>query len=77
MVMRESLIVSLAGVALGPPLAALATRVLQSMLFDVSPGDPLSFSIALVGVAFVVTAAGVVPARRASDVDPMVALRYD
>jgi ABC-type lipoprotein release transport system permease subunit len=47
------------------------------MLFNVSPGDPRAFLAALLGIAVVTFVASAVPARRASAVDPMVALRVD
>jgi putative ABC transport system permease protein len=58
-------------------LAFAASRLLKTMLFGLTPTDPLSF-IAALGVIIVVTAgASLIPARRASSVDPMVALRYE
>jgi len=75
MILRGSLGVTVAGVAVGLPLALLATKVLQSMLFGVQPRDPASFAAALVGIAVVAFLASLVPALRAASVDPMVALR--
>jgi ABC-type antimicrobial peptide transport system permease subunit len=67
----------LLGVALGLPAAFGVTRVLRAVLVGVSPGDPVSFTLVVV----VLAAAGVlgcaVPARRATRVDPIVALRYE
>jgi predicted permease len=77
MVLRESLIVTLVGVAVGLPLAIAASRLLRSMLFSVSPGDPISFVAALAGMALITLLASAIPARRASSVDPIVALRYE
>jgi ABC-type antimicrobial peptide transport system permease subunit len=77
MVVRESLVLSLIGVVIGLPLALVVARLLRSMLFNLSPGDPLSFVAALLGIALVTLAASAIPARRASSVDPMVALRYE
>ena len=77
MILRESLILCAIGIGVGLPLAVMGSRVLQSMLFGISPGDPLSFVIALLGVALVALLSGLLPARRASSVDPMVALRYE
>ncbi len=77
MVLRESLAVSVAGLLLGLPLAIAGARVLRSMLFGLGPGDPLAFTGAILGLATVVLAASLIPARRATKVDPMEALRYE
>jgi predicted lysophospholipase L1 biosynthesis ABC-type transport system permease subunit len=77
MILRESLAVSMAGLLLGLPLAVAGARLLRSMLFGLGPGDPLAFAGAMLGLATVVIAASLIPARRATKVDPMVALRYE
>jgi predicted permease len=77
MILRESLAVSVAGLLLGLPLAVAGARVLRSMLFGLGPGDPLAFAGAVLGLATVVLAASLIPAGRATRVDPMVALRYE
>lgn len=67
----------LIGLALGLPAAFGLTRVLRGALVGISPGDPVTFA----GVLFLLAAVGAfgcaVPARRASGVDPMIALRYE
>ncbi len=75
MIMRESVIVGLAGIAIGLPLAIAGSRMLRTMLFGLTPGDPWSFGAALAAVAIIAVGAGLIPARRAASVDPMVALR--
>jgi ABC-type antimicrobial peptide transport system permease subunit len=63
------------GVALGIAGAFAATRVLATFLFGVEPVDPMAFGAAIVLLAFVAWVAGYIPARRATRVDPLVALR--
>jgi predicted permease len=77
MVVREGMRLALLGVLIGLSLAAAATRLLASMLFDVSALDPLTFggmSLLFIGVALL---ASWLPARRASGTDPMAALRAE
>ena len=76
-VVREGVALASVGVVLGLAGALGCTRVLQKLLFDLSPTDPVTYSaiVALLGLAAV--AASWVPARRASSVDPVVALRAD
>jgi putative ABC transport system permease protein len=77
MVLREAL--SLAGLAvvIGVAGAAALTRVMESVLYETAPTDPITLGVAAIGVLVVVTAAALVPARRATHVDPLVALRYE
>ncbi len=77
LIVRQGLVLILIGVSLGLALAFAATRVLQSVLFGVSASDPVTFGsvvMLLVGVALL---ACYLPARRATKVDPLVALRYE
>src|SRR5580698_1233112 len=77
MVMRESLLISCVGTAVGLPLAIVCVRFLNSMLYELSAFDPLSFVVATGSVAIVAGVAAFLPAWRAAKVDPMVALRYE
>jgi putative ABC transport system permease protein len=77
MVLRRTLALAGAGVALGTAGALAATRVLAKFLFEVTPTDPLTFIAVAVLLPAVALAAGWLPARRASKVDPLVALRYE
>jgi predicted permease len=77
LVLKEALLLVASGVALGLPAAYAVAKIVASQLYGVSPADPLS---ALGGVAIlglVALAAAWIPARRASRVDPTVALRYE
>jgi predicted permease len=76
-IVRESLILSIAGVVLGVPLAILGARSLRAFFFGLAPEDPVSLVLAVLGTCAVVIAASVIPARRATRVDPLVALRYE
>ena len=77
MVLRESLLISVAGIVVGVPLAIAGAQLVRSMLFGVTPGDPISYLGALLGVTLVALVASAIPARRAASVDPIVALRYE
>ncbi len=77
MIVKDSLLLTAAGVAMGVPLATLVGRALTSSLYGVQPLDPVSYSLAVMGVAAVALAASAVPAGRAANVDPMRALRTE
>jgi predicted permease len=76
-VLRETLLVVAAGIAAGIPLAWAATRLLKARLYELSPHDPATLVTAVASILVVTLAAGFLPARRASRVDPLVALRYE
>ncbi len=77
LVLGETLAVVAVGVAIGIPAAIGATRLLASVLFGVTPKDPLTFITVVLTLAAVAFLACYVPARRATRVDPLVALRYE
>jgi predicted permease len=77
MVLGETWWLMAAGVCIGLLLALTACRLVSSMLFGLKPADPVTIATAILILVAVVTLAGYLPARRASRVDPMVALRYE
>jgi ABC-type antimicrobial peptide transport system permease subunit len=74
-VLRQALTLAAIGIFVGAVGAWVTGRLLGSMLYGVSAGDPLTFSVMVLMLTVVAMAAGYFPARRASMVDPMVALR--
>jgi len=77
MVLRRTLLLTGTGVALGTAGALAVTRVLENFLFEVRPTDPVTFGAVSALLVAVALLAGLLPARRASTVDPLVALRYE
>jgi putative ABC transport system permease protein len=75
--MRESLVLVIGGVAIGVAVVFGASRFVASLLFGVAQNDALSIAVAIAVMCGVATFAAYLPARRASRVDPMVALRYE
>jgi predicted permease len=77
LILRESIVVLLVGIAVGVPATLGAMRLIESALFGLKPSDPLTLAGAAAVVAAVTLLASYLPARRATQVDPMVALRYE
>jgi ABC-type antimicrobial peptide transport system permease subunit len=75
--LRRALVWTMAGVALGIPLALTASRAAESLLFGLSPMDVVTLSAAAVIMLMLGALAAYIPAHRASRVDPLVALRYE
>jgi len=76
-VVREGVVLAIAGIAIGIIAGAVATRALTAFLFGVGAGDPLTFSAVALLLLVVAAAASYVPSRRALRVDPVVALRAE
>jgi ABC-type antimicrobial peptide transport system permease subunit len=77
LVLRRTLITTSVGLAVGLGAAALLTRFVEGMLFGLTPLDPMTFGAVAAMFALVALIAAFLPARRATRVDPLVALRYE
>jgi predicted permease len=77
MVLLETSIVAAVGLAVGIPAAVAVSRTLRSMLFGLSPADPLTLGLAFVGISALALVTAFFPALRAASVDPMRALRME
>ncbi len=77
MIVRNGLILTSIGIAIGVTAAMVLTRLMTSLLFGISPTDPVTFAGIGLLILAVAILASYVPARRASKVDPMIALRYE
>jgi putative ABC transport system permease protein len=76
-VVRRTLLLAGVGVAIGTGGALAVTRVLEAFLFEVKPNDPATYAAVAGLLVAVALLAGVIPARRAATVDPLIALRYE
>jgi ABC-type antimicrobial peptide transport system permease subunit len=77
MILKDSLVLTVAGVVIGVPLATLVGRALASSLYGIQPLDAVTYLLAVVGVAVVALVASAIPAIRAASIDPMRALRVE
>ena len=75
LVVRQAMVWTLTGMAIGVALALAASRLLGSLLYGISPTDPLTFGSVILLLGSVAAVAAVIPALRASRLDPLVALR--
>lgn len=77
LVLRRGLILTLSGVVIGTFLALLGMQALRSMLFEISPADPITFACMTIVLSSIALLAAYVPARRVTRADPMALLRRD
>ena len=77
MVLREVVLLAAVGLAISVPAALAASKVVESFLFEMKPNDPLALTGAVVTLVSAAILAGYLPARNASRIDPMVALRHE
>ena len=77
LVLRETLLLVVIGITIGVPLALGGTHLVRSMLFGLGFADPVAILFAATLLTIVAALAGFLPAWRASQVDPMVVLRYE
>ena len=77
LVVREVLLLTAIGVMVGLPAAFGVTRLLASQLYGITPNDPVTVTVATLGIAAIAVLSSYLPARRATRVDPITALRYE
>jgi predicted permease len=77
LILRECILLLVCGLAIGIPVTLGSTRILKSLLYELSPLDPLAISTAIVAVVVMTLAAAWLPARRATRINPIQALRAE
>jgi putative ABC transport system permease protein len=77
LVVREGMLLAIAGVSVGLTAAFGLTRLIGSLLFGLTPTDPPTFVMVTIGLLFIALVACFIPASRATRVDPLEALRYE
>jgi predicted permease len=77
LVLREALLLVVIGLVIGVGASLMVTKTAESLLYELKPNDPLTIALATLILAVVAVFAGYLPARRASRVDPMIALREE
>ena len=77
LVLRQSLVLAALGILVGIPAALALTNLIKKLLYGVKPNDPASLAAAVIVMIAVAAVAAWIPARRASRVDPIAALKYE
>ena len=77
LVVRQAMVLALGGVGIGLLASWALTRLIKGLLFNVSVTDPMTFVAIAVLMSLIALLACLIPARRATKVDPLVALRYE
>jgi ABC-type antimicrobial peptide transport system permease subunit len=77
LVMREVMMLAAIGLAIGLPAAGAPARLVEAQLFGIHAADTMTMALAALGIAGVAAMAGYFPARRATGIDPMRALRWE
>ena len=77
LVLRQGLSVAVIGIVIGIVSAAVLTRYLTTFLFGLTPLDSMTFALVSLGFVLIAVVASYIPARRATKIDPSVALRWD
>jgi len=75
LVVKQGLLFAAIGILIGIPLALVATRLLESFMFGITPHDPLTYAAVAAILGSVTVVASYIPARRATRIDPLEALR--
>ena len=77
MILAEVSFVVIAGIMIGLPISWATAKLLNHQLYELSPHDPLTVASSSIFILAITLLAGYLPARRASKVNPMIALRYE
>jgi predicted permease len=77
MVLRQVIVMAAVGLAISVPIALGTSKFVESLLFGMKPNDPLAIALAVMVLVVAALLAGGIPARRASKIDPMTALRHE
>jgi ABC-type antimicrobial peptide transport system permease subunit len=77
LILRQVFVLAAVGLTIGLPTALVTSKLVESFLFDMKPNDPLALTLAVAILLAAALLAGYLPAKRASGIDPMTALRHE